>query len=303
MVAGRLDPAHDLGDDGDGRVVADRGEVGGEDAVRGRARAAPSPGSRTSARTTRRRCPVARSMSSAFSVEEPVDGRADGAVAEQGYGDVNWGRHVPPRRGAPRGRASSRSSPPTDSTGWRAAMRRSAVIRGLPASSSAISSRAKEPLRMSSRSCLMFVLTCSSMTTLAARQVAVLGHVGDRVAHVPEAALVDEVDDELELVDALVVGDLGLVARVDEDLEAGLHQRGDAAAEDGLLAEEVALGLLGERRLDHPRAAAADRGAVGERQVERAPARVLRDGDERRGARAGLEQLRGRGARAPSGRP
>src|SRR5947207_15954120 len=82
-----------------------------------------------------------------------------------------------------------------------------------------------------------------------AREVAVLGDVGDGVAHVLVAALVEQVDDELQLVQALVVGDLGLVARLDEEVEARLDEGGHAAAEHGLLAEEVALGLLGERRL------------------------------------------------------
>src|SRR4051794_39633354 len=46
----------------------------------------------------------------------------------------------------------------------------------------------------------------------SAREVAVLGDVGDRVAHVLEPALVEKVDDQLQLVQALVVRDLGLVA-------------------------------------------------------------------------------------------
>src|SRR5664280_1515643 len=52
--------------------------------------------------------------------------------------------------------------------------------------------------------------------------VAVLGCVADGIAHVVEAAAVHEVDDELQLVQALEVRDLGLVARVDECLEARL---------------------------------------------------------------------------------
>ena len=53
--------------------------------------------------------------------------------------------------------------------------------------------------------------------------VAVLGGVGDAVAHVVEAALVKEVDDELELVHAFEVGHLGLVAGFDERFETGLY--------------------------------------------------------------------------------
>ena len=83
-------------------------------------------------------------------------------------------------------------------------------------------------------------------------------------------------------MEALVVRDLGLVAGLDERLEAGADELGHAAAEDGLLAEEVGLGLLGERRLDHPGARRADPDAVREREVERAAARVLGDRDDRR---------------------
>ncbi len=80
--------------------------------------------------------------------------------------------------------------------------------------------------------------------------VAVLGRVGDRPALLGDAALPHEVDDELQLVQHLEVGDLRLVARLGERLEAVLHELRGAAAEHGLLAEQVGLGLLGERRLD-----------------------------------------------------
>src|SRR3954452_1848172 len=126
---------------------------------------------------------------------------------------------------------------------------------------------------------------------LAASQVAVLGDVGDRMSHVREAALVDQVDDQLHLVDALVVGDLGLVAGLDERLEACLHEGADTSAEHRLLSEQVALGLLGEARPEHPGPAAADRGPVGESEVESIAACVLRDGDEARRARPRLEDL------------
>src|SRR6266404_245752 len=85
----------------------------------------------------------------------------------------------------------------------------------------------------------------------ADRVRAVLGRVGDRVVHPLDPALPDQVDDQLQLVQALVVGDFGLVTGFDERLEAELDQLGDAAAEHGLLAEEIRLGLLRERGLDH----------------------------------------------------
>ncbi len=125
----------------------------------------------------------------------------------------------------------------------------------------------------------------------AARVVAVLGRVGDREAHALQALLVHQVDDQLELVQALEVGHLGVVARLDERLEAGLDERRGAAAEHGLLAEQVGLGLLVEascrrrrrgcRRCPWRRPARASLACA---------ARVLVDGDERRDAGA-LEVL------------
>src|SRR6266536_881458 len=125
----------------------------------------------------------------------------------------------------------------------------------------------------------------------AAREVAVLGDVGHRVAHVLVPALVEEVDDELQLVQALVVGDLRLVAGLDEDVEARLHERGNAAAQHGLLAEQIALGLLREGRLQQADPAAPDADAVRERELERAAACVLLDRDEARGAGTGDVEL------------
>src|SRR6266508_1789365 len=115
----------------------------------------------------------------------------------------------------------------------------------------------------------------------AAGVVAVLGRVRDREAHVREAALPHEVHDQLQLVQALVVGDLGLIAGLDERLEAGANELGHAAAQNRLLAEEVSLGLLREGGLDHPCAAGSQRGPVGEGEVEGATARVLGHGYER----------------------
>ena len=84
----------------------------------------------------------------------------------------------------------------------------------------------------------------------AAGVVAVFGRVRHAVAHVGEAALVEQVDDQLQLVHALEVGHLGLVARFDQRLEAGLHQRARAAAEDGLFAEQVGFGFFGDRGVE-----------------------------------------------------
>src|SRR3954451_11386532 len=118
----------------------------------------------------------------------------------------------------------------------------------------------------------------------ADRVRAVLGGVGDRVVHPLDATLPDQVDDQLQLVQALVVRDLGLVAGLDERLEAEPNQLRHAAAENGLLAEEIGFRLLRERRCDHAGPRRADAGAVGERELAGVAARVLRDRDDRRRA-------------------
>ena len=59
-------------------------------------------------------------------------------------------------------------------------------------------------------------------------------------------------------MDALEVGVLGLIAGFNQHLKAAAHQVDDAAAEDGLLTEEVGLGLVVEGRLHHAGTRAAD---------------------------------------------
>ncbi len=97
--------------------------------------------------------------------------------------------------------------------------------------------------------------------------VAPLGGLGDGPAHLLQAALVHEVHDQLQLVQALEVGDLRLVTGLGQRLEARLHQCGDTTGEHGLLTEQVGLGLLGEGGLDDTGAGAAD--ALGVRQGQR----------------------------------
>ena len=80
--------------------------------------------------------------------------------------------------------------------------------------------------------------------------VAVLGGVADAEAHEVQAAAVHQVDDQLELVHRLEVGELGLVAGLDERLERRLDSAEMPPHRTRLLAEQVGLGLLLERRLE-----------------------------------------------------
>ncbi len=76
-----------------------------------------------------------------------------------------------------------------------------------------------------------------------------------------------KVDNQLHLMDTLKIGALGLVPGLDQRVESGLHQGGDAAAEDALLAEQVCLGLLLEGGLKHAGAGAADARRIGQRYI------------------------------------
>ena len=114
----------------------------------------------------------------------------------------------------------------------------------------------------------------------AAGVIAVFGCVGNRETHVAEAAFIDEVDDQLELVQTFEVGDLGRVARIDERLETGADQLGSAAAEHGLLAEQIAFGLFAEGGFDDTGAQTAERRGIGKGVFESLAARILLDGDE-----------------------
>src|SRR3954463_6699990 len=116
--------------------------------------------------------------------------------------------------------------------------------------------------------------------------LAVFGVVRDRIVHGADAALVHEVDDQLQLVQALEVRHLRRVARLHQRVEAGLHELDAAAAEHRLLAEEVGLGLLLEGGLDYARLAAADGRRVGKREVARLLRAVAVHGDQHRHAAA-----------------
>src|SRR5699024_718390 len=97
---------------------------------------------------------------------------------------------------------------------------------------------------------------------VAGAVVGVLSGVGDRVTHLGEAALVDQVNDELHLVAGLEVGHLGSVAGLNQRVETSLDELADTAAQHSLLAEEVGLGLLLEGGLQDASTAGADAGSV-----------------------------------------
>ena len=100
---------------------------------------------------------------------------------------------------------------------------------------------------------------------------AVFGVVGDGVVHVGDAALVHQVNDQLQLVQALEVGHFRRIAGFHQGFETGLDQLHGTAAENGLLAEQVGFGLVLEGGFDDAGTTAADTGGVGERNFRALP--------------------------------
>ncbi len=79
---------------------------------------------------------------------------------------------------------------------------------------------------------------------------------------------------------ALEVGHFRGIAGFDQGFETGLHQRGGAAAEHGLLTEQIGFGLFLEAGLDDAGAAAAVGGSVGQRDLLGLAGRILVDADQ-----------------------
>ena len=78
----------------------------------------------------------------------------------------------------------------------------------------------------------------------------------------------------------LEVGALGLIAGLDEGFKSSLDEGADAAAEHGLLAEEIGLGLFLECGFEDSGARAADALEIAEIEGVGIAGRVLVNGDE-----------------------
>lgn len=110
-------------------------------------------------------------------------------------------------------------------------------------------------------------------------EAAPFGGVADGLAHLGEATVVDEVSDEFGFVDALEVGGFGAVSGGDEGFIAGFEEFGDASAEDGLFAEEIAVGFFAEGGFHDEGAEGPEAVGVGEDAVPGVSGGVLVDGD------------------------
>ena len=91
-----------------------------------------------------------------------------------------------------------------------------------------------------------------------------LAGLGDGEAHPADAGFVHQIHDQFQFVQAFKIRHLRLVARLHQRLEAGLNQRGCAAAQHGLFAEQIGFRFLLEGGLENAGARGAY--ALGPRQ-------------------------------------
>ena len=65
------------------------------------------------------------------------------------------------------------------------------------------------------------------------------GGIGDQFAHTRNSRFVDEIDDELEFVEAFEVGKLRRISGTNERIETGANERACSSAKDCLLTKKV----------------------------------------------------------------
>src|SRR5690606_21532131 len=101
----------------------------------------------------------------------------------------------------------------------------------------------------------------------ASHVLAIFRVVGNGVVHVGNAAFVDQVHDQLQLVQTLEVSHFRSVAGFDQGFETCLDQLDCTTTQNGLFAEQVGLGLFAEGCFDDAGATAADGASIGQADI------------------------------------
>ena len=118
----------------------------------------------------------------------------------------------------------------------------------------------------------------------AADIFAVFRVVRDRIIHVGDTAFIDQINDQLEFVQALKVRHFWRVTRFNERFVTGFDQLNGAATQNRLFAEQIGLSLFAEIGFDDPSFAAAIGRRIRQRQSARLLRRILMHGDQVRHA-------------------
>jgi ketol-acid reductoisomerase len=110
--------------------------------------------------------------------------------------------------------------------------------------------------------------------------------IGGARAGVIETTIAEETETDLFGEQVVLCGGVSELVKAgfEQGLKAHLHQRGDAAAEDDLFAEEVGFGLLGEGGLKHAATGAADSFGVGQGEGLTLRRAAVAGGDQARDA-------------------
>ena len=118
---------------------------------------------------------------------------------------------------------------------------------------------------------------------------AIFGVVADGVIHVGDAAFINQVHDEFQLVQAFKIRHFGRVAGFHQGFKTGFDEFHGAAAKHGLFAKEVGFRFFAEGGFNNAGATAAIGHCIRQRHVARLAALVLIHGDELRHAAASGE--------------
>ena len=116
-----------------------------------------------------------------------------------------------------------------------------------------------------------------------------LGSVRDRVAHVADATLNHQINDQLHFVQALEVSHFRGVASFNQGVEAVLDQLRQATAEHNLLTEQVGFGFFLEGGFDDASASTTETSTVRQGQLQGVTGVVLVNGNQLRNATASNE--------------
>src|SRR5690349_9328322 len=115
---------------------------------------------------------------------------------------------------------------------------------------------------------------------LASLISAPLRGVADRLTHAREAALVNQVCDQLGLVKALEIGGFWRIPRLNKRVKSRLDEFRNPAAKNGLFAKEVCHTLFLERRFDDEVSCATDSPGIAECFLRCLSCGVLINGDQ-----------------------
>ena len=98
--------------------------------------------------------------------------------------------------------------------------------------------------------------------------------------HLRDAAFMQQIYDQLQFMQALIIGNRRLIARFDQRLIAADNEFRCAAAQHCLLTKQIGLGFLSKRRFEDAAAGAPDAMRVGERLGLGGAGGILRHGNQ-----------------------